>query len=171
MVSSVILDIDGTLLNPLCVIGTILFYTILFLGLTCFILKKYSLGISLLFISLIAFAFFPILSKESFQSIEYLRDKKIPLFISTCRPWPFVMPKLLYQLQIPFKNYYFRSRWNKPQSKVTNLMSISKKYNLNKSEMLLVDNEIENIEGVKKRGFEVLHTPNGISMALLERKI
>ena len=50
-------------------------------------------------------------------------------------------------------------------------MSILKKYNLKKSEMVLVDNELENIEGVKKRGFQALHTPNGINIAVLKKKL
>lgn len=171
MVSHVILDIDGTILHPLSYIGTIGSFTLVFLGIICFFLKKYSLGISLMFISLVVFSYFPIISKESFDAIAFLKKNKIPLFVSTCRPWPFVMPKLIYQLQIPFTKYYFRSDWDKPQSKVKNLMSILKKYNLKKSEMVLVDNELENIEGVKKRGFQALHTPNGINIAVLKKKL
>ena len=76
------------------------------------------------------------------------------VYVNTARPWPFVSPVTLVAIGVPFDRVYFRSAWNKEESKVRNMDAIHHRSGVPKRCLTLYDNREANVAAVRQAGYE-----------------
>ena len=86
--------------------------------------------------------------------VQPLRLETNDVYVNTARPWPFVSPVTLVAIGVPFDRVYFRSAWNKEESKVRNMDAIRRRSGVPKRCLTLYDNREANVAAVREAGYE-----------------
>ena len=85
--------------------------------------------------------------------VHPLRLETDDVYVNTARPWPFVSPMTLLAIGVPFDRVYFRSAWDKEESKVRMMDAVRLRTGVSKGCLTLYDNQEENLAAVRRAGY------------------